>query len=720
MAAVFKKNSIRTNLIFVVTLSIVIPFILLIAISGSKFKTQSEEISINRAMELAGEFSGKIEDRVNQSFNMVFTLAEIQTSILSREGVSGFDADQIHKSQIQLLKSDDIATTIYTIFQPGFVVDPATGELNQNLALIGNLHYKNNFSLLDVWEYSFKSNVPDTLKKGNGSMILPPYYDVFEGDSVLLVTFGHAIYKDNEIIGLSGVDIQIDWIQEYILKSDIFNNNAEISIYSDQGVINAHNKEISMIGKPIRQSIQNYDEERINLFSTEPVTFKTKEEYVFYQPVKFNNVNNSWHIRIAVPSSEILKDSVSEFYLRLIMAIGIALVSFLITFFYFNRITGRISKLSEISKKMANGELNMTLQIDSRDEIGELGNSLKQIMERFTEIIDGIKKTIDQLVQSGNDLSETAVKLSEGASEQASSTEEVSASMEEMGANIEQNVENAKYADSVAKKTAIKIEKSSDKVKTTALSMDEIAKKTTIIDDIAFQVNILALNAAVEAARAGAYGKGFGVVANEVGKLAERSKSAAQEIDSLTVKSIDIAKKSGISLEEIVPEIKKTAQLVQEITNASLEQQAGAQQINNAIQQLNNITQQNASSAEQLASNVEILNSLSGKLENLIAFFKLEQSGEVIREMDENANFNRIFNGFSTMMGNSNKTGIFEENLERNEEIKKEAEYDYFTDENISIDKVEKNIQHNEKNRTKGYNLDLGKDEFKDDEFEKF
>jgi methyl-accepting chemotaxis protein len=373
---------------------------------------------------------------------------------------------------------------------------------------------------------------------------------------------------------------------------------------------------------------------------------------------------------------------------------------------------------------MANGELNHQFPSENKDEIGELSNALERLTNRFGDIFIGIKKTIEQLITSGNTLSETAGKLSEGASEQASSTEQVSASMEQMSANIEQNVENAKIADAMAKKSSVEIESSSSQVKTTALSMNEIAKKTTIIDDIAFQINILALNAAVEAARAGAYGKGFGVVANEVGKLAERSKTAAQEIDSLTSKSSEIAKNSGISLEQIVPQIKKTAELVQDITNASIEQQAGSQQINNAIQQLNNVTQQNASSAEQLASNVETLNNLAEKLNNLIDFFKLDtqtfennyessdhkdeydtMNMDFMTDYDNNKTFDQ--NDFTSLYDDHSQEKKLTEDI--NESMKKDLE----------IEKT-KPLTNKQKLKSKGFNFDLGEDDLPEDGFEKF
>jgi methyl-accepting chemotaxis protein len=263
----------------------------------------------------------------------------------------------------------------------------------------------------------------------------------------------------------------------------------------------------------------------------------------FTSQLRLNKLKDGWHIRIQVPESEIIGDAQEALIIRIGIAVAISIISLLITYFYFNKLVARIRKLAAAAKRMAKGNLFIDFQTVGNDEITELGKSLQSIITRFSEIITGVKTTMEQFRESGNALSTTAVKLSEGASEQASSTQEVSASMEQMSANIEQNAENAKEADKIAQKSSTEIEESSKNVKETAGSMNDIVAKTSIIGDIAFQVNILALNAAVEAARAGVHGKGFGVVANEVGKLADRSKSAALEIDDLTNKSLSVAKK---------------------------------------------------------------------------------------------------------------------------------------------------------------------------------
>ncbi|MFO8021805.1 MAG: methyl-accepting chemotaxis protein, partial [Perlabentimonas sp.] len=210
--------------------------------------------------------------------------------------------------------------------------------------------------------------------------------------------------------------------------------------------------------------------------------------------------------------------------------------------------------------------------------------------------------------------------------EQASSAEEVSSSMEQMAANIQQNTDNAQQTEKITINVSQGVEKVGNASKESLESIKNIAEKINIINDIAFQTNILALNAAVEAARAGEHGKGFAVVAAEVRKLAERSKLAADEIVTLATSSVTVTEEASELMANLVPEIEKTAKLVQEISAASIEQNSGSDQINSAIQQLNQVTQQNAAASEELATSSEELSSQAEQLKDLIGYFKVDES----------------------------------------------------------------------------------------------
>jgi methyl-accepting chemotaxis protein len=194
--------------------------------------------------------------------------------------------------------------------------------------------------------------------------------------------------------------------------------------------------------------------------------------------------------------------------------------------------------------------------------------------------------------------------------------------MEQMVSNIKQNADNAQQTDKIANKSAKDAQESGKSVLEAVSAMKEIASKISIIEEIARQTNLLALNAAIEAARAGEHGKGFAVVAAEVRKLAERSQKAAGEINQLSANTLKVSEKSGEMLDKLVPDIQRTAELVQEITAASKEQDTGAEQINKALQQLEQVIQQNASASEEMASTTEELTGQSDQLVSALSFFR--------------------------------------------------------------------------------------------------
>lgn len=292
-------------------------------------------------------------------------------------------------------------------------------------------------------------------------------------------------------------------------------------------------------------------------------------------------------------------------------------------------ITGPVMKGVSFAKKLSEGDLTETVDVYQKDEIGVLAEALRNMKDKLTEVVSDVQSATDNVATGSEELSASSESLSQGATEQAASIEEVSSSMEQMAANISQNAENAKETDVLATKAAADARESGNAVVQTVDAMKSIAEKISIIEEIARQTNLLALNAAIEAARAGEHGKGFAVVASEVRKLAERSGTAAAEISELSSSSVEVAEKAGTMLQALVPDIEKTASLVQEITAASNEQNSGAVQINQAIAQLDTVIQQNASASEEMASTSEELSSQAQHLQMTMSFFKVSNNKQI-------------------------------------------------------------------------------------------
>ncbi len=269
---------------------------------------------------------------------------------------------------------------------------------------------------------------------------------------------------------------------------------------------------------------------------------------------------------------------------------------------------------------------NLTFSVEPRSNKDSLRSSIKKVAEGLATMIHSIRIAADNVSSGSQAMSASSEELSQGATEQAASAEEASSSVEQMTANIRQNADNAMQTEKIAIKAAADAKDGGDAVTQTVLAMKEIAAKINIIEEIARQTNLLALNAAIEAARAGEQGKGFAVVAAEVRKLAERSQKAAGEINELSTGSVEVAEKAGIVLNALVPNIQKTAELVQEIAAASREQDAGAGQISKSIQQLDAVIQQNASASEEMASTAEELTGQSEQLSEMISFFVVNES----------------------------------------------------------------------------------------------
>ena len=286
-----------------------------------------------------------------------------------------------------------------------------------------------------------------------------------------------------------------------------------------------------------------------------------------------------------------------------------------------NVMYGYLKSMVTVAERMSQGDF--TANVKPRSDSDSFGTAFSSMLTKLNEVIGEVRSSANSLATAASQVSQTAQTVSSGTSQQAAAVQETTASLEQMNASNSQNAGNSRATGEMAGSGAADAQESGSAVLETVDAMKAIAGKINVIEEIAYQTNLLALNAAIEAARAGDHGRGFAVVANEVRKLAEKSQFSSREISALAAQSVNIADRSGTLLQKLVPSIRKTAELVNEIAAASNEQSAGVAQINQSLSQVDLVTQRNASAAEELAATAEEMAAQAEALQSLVDFFRI-------------------------------------------------------------------------------------------------
>ena len=620
--------------------------------------------SISKEAELFFEKYVTIAQQMAQDKNIQNFLVSVEQrgDIMSNEKY-----DILRNTLIDIQKSqDDVVLSVYIAeANPSYYVDDISGVSDISFDLTTREYY---------------STITDGIVS-----ITEPYVDVATGNMVITITA--PVYVNGSIEGLTGIDITIDALSKVVGDYKL-GENGYFSLVTKGNIITFHKdadnilKTIDSIG--ISQNLIDY----IANNNSDVVEYTYNDETFMGNSMQIGDTG--WKIVSAIPEFEFISNTRELIGIIILIYILTIMILSAVMFVTLRIVTKPITKITEITNKLAKGELDVSIDIKSNDEIGALAKSIESLTMRLKSYIsyidesvdvldklaegnllmelkydyagefaklknvlihvsDTLRKTIGKIRDSADSISLSAEQVSTGAqvlaqgtTEQASAIEELSAEINEIYATIVNNAEYAKNAGNKALEASKEVEKGNVQMKDMLSAMDEISNSSSeigkiikVIDDIAFQTNILALNAAVEAARAGSAGKGFVVVADEVRNLAQKSAEAANQTTALIENSIDainkgtvLADEAGKSLSGIVSKTSKTNDLINEIVKASANQTVSVNQIRSGIEQISSVVQENASTAEASAANSEELSAQVQILNDLVNKFKIESTEE--------------------------------------------------------------------------------------------
>ncbi len=636
----FKNLSLKYKIGGSVCLAVAIILVIFTTIVVSKTQTIAVHDAEVIATELANRYGNQIKNDMEKALDASLATAAVFEALVTDK--ASIDRKMIDEIQKKVTLSDSTFYGIQSCFEPNALDGRdaefhATGDpMWEHMGGAYGNYWWRGTSGLEV-ENLTKYDYPNTRawykgpRDADGPSLTEPYYT--EVAKVNMATISVPVKNNGTFIGIVGIDFTLGSFQKMVADIKPMETGRAF-IVSNKGMLVAHPNS-DLMNKPLADALDTeHGRDVVNAiekgdsyvgFMTSPTT--GEEDLFVFEPILIKGTSTPWSIGVAIPRHTIYEAADAFLYLSVVLTIIALIIVTAVVFLIARTITAPMIKSVAFAREIAAGNLVATIDVDQKDEVGVMAATLRDMGNKLRHEVGDVRLVTDSVASGAGELASTSQTLSQGATEQAASIEEVSSSMEEMASNISQNAENATQTQSLASGAAGQAEDGGSAVAEAVEAMREIADKISIIEEIARQTNLLALNAAIEAARAGEHGKGFAVVAAEVRKLAERSGVAAGEISQLAGSSVEVADRAGELLGKLVPDIKETADLVEEISTASNEQNAGASQINAAIQQLDSVVQQNASASEEMSSTSEELTGQAAQLQETVAFFNLGNSG---------------------------------------------------------------------------------------------
>ena len=467
--------------------------------------------------------------------------------------------------------------------------------------------------------------------KKNESVALPYWYSLGQNRETrwLITSIFSPILKDGEFLGMVGIDVSLEVFDDRMRQIKPFPSSSAFFLSNNGQYIGHSSKDLK--GEMFSEEdlsvstsigIVNFLEDAK---SVSQVFFDDLgDKYLLsMEPVEISLESESpWSIVLITEYGDIIGGARRIIIRTIILGVlGLVLLSFVVIFMI-NKIIHFIDRITAFANAINGGDLSAHLDINTSDELGQLAKALNGMVETMNYAVSVIVGHSGNIESISTELKDRALDLSSSSERQAASVEELSASLEEISSHIDQGAENAYSTVRIVRDASKEVVDGSEATNSTMELMKQINDKIKVIEDISFQTNLLALNAAVEAARAGEHGRGFGVVAAEVKKLAERSRVAANEIFEMMRQGVNISAVAGEKLKKVVPQINESARLTEHISNGAHEQKLGIEQINASMIEINDINAVNANSSSELLGFAKTLHLKSDELLHAVAFFK--------------------------------------------------------------------------------------------------